>query len=125
MYSKYCQVPKNQPEFCPAMGWGKDFFDGQSMIDPIFNSKNIAESGNSNSSLVDDPKVDAMIAAAKKETDPAKRGAAWGAIDKYVTDKAYYDVWLWDNQVALSSKNVNSVLNKFNTTADLTYTSLK
>jgi len=125
MYSKYCQVPKNQPDFCPSMGWGKDFFDGQSMIDPIFNSKNIAPSGNANSSLVDDPKVDQMIEATKKETDPAKRAAGWGELDKYVTDQAYYDVWLWDNQVNIASKNVNVVLNKFNTSADLTYSSLK
>jgi peptide/nickel transport system substrate-binding protein len=125
MYSKYCQVPKNQPDFCPSMGWGKDFFDGQSMIDPIYNSKNIADSGNANSSLVDDPKVDQMIAATKKETDPAARAKGWGDIDKYVTDQAYYDVWLWDNQVNIASKNVNVVLNKFNTSADLTYTSIK
>jgi peptide/nickel transport system substrate-binding protein len=107
------------------MGWGKDFFDGQSMIDPIFNSKNIAASGNANSSLVNDPKIDSMIAQAKAATDPAKRAQGWGAIDKYATEQAYYDVWLWDNQVNLASKDVNVVLNKFNTSADLSYSSLK
>jgi peptide/nickel transport system substrate-binding protein len=125
MYSKYCNVPKNQPDLCPSLGWGKDFFDAQSFMDPLFNSKNIAESGNVQWSQVKDPKLDKMIQDAEKETDAAKRAQMWGDMDKYVTNQAYYDVWLWDNQVNIASKNVNVVLSKFNTSADLTYTSLK
>lgn len=125
MYSKYCNVPKNQPELCPSLGWGKDFFDAQSFMDPLFNSKNIVPSGNINWSQVKDPKVDKFIADAKAETDTDARNQIWAEMDKYVTDQALYNVWLWDNQIQLASKDVNVVLSKFNTTADLTFTSLK
>jgi ABC-type transport system substrate-binding protein len=69
--------------------------------------------------------MDQMIAAAKKATDAAERAKLWAEADKYATGQAYYDVWLWDNQINISSKDVNVVLNKFNTAADLTYSSLE
>ena len=47
-YSKFCQVPKSQPPLCPNLAWGKDFFDSQSMLDPLYNGNNIAQSGNTN-----------------------------------------------------------------------------
>jgi peptide/nickel transport system substrate-binding protein len=125
MISKFCGTTKDHPELCPNFGWGKDFYDAQSMIDPIFNGKNIAPTGNVNTSLVNDPKLNAGIDKAKLITNPTERAKAWAELDKYATGQAYYDVWLWDNQINLSSKNVAVVLNKFNTSADLTYTSLK
>jgi peptide/nickel transport system substrate-binding protein len=125
MISKFCGTEKNHPELCPNFGWAKDFYDAQSMIDPIYNGKNIAPTGNVNTALVDDPKVNAAIDKAKVLIDAGARAKAWGAIDKYVTGQAYYDVWLWDDQINIASKNVKVVLSKFNTSADLTYTSLK
>jgi peptide/nickel transport system substrate-binding protein len=125
MISKFCGTTKDHPELCPNFGWGKDFYDAESMINPIYNGKNIAPTGNVNTSLVDDPKVNSAIEKAQVLTDADARAKAWGEIDKYVTEQAYYDVWLWDNQVNISSKNVNVVLSEFNTSADLTYTSLK
>ncbi len=53
MYSKFCQVPKAKVALCPNLGWGKDFFDAQSMIDPMFNGKNIVPSGNVNTAQVE------------------------------------------------------------------------
>ena len=49
MYSKFCSVPKNQAaRSARATGWLKDFADPQTMIDPIFNGKNIVPTGNVN-----------------------------------------------------------------------------
>src|SRR3954462_15466412 len=48
MFSKFCSVPKNEPEICPSVGWLKDFADPQTMVDPVFNGKNIVPSGNEN-----------------------------------------------------------------------------
>ena len=31
---------------CPTTGWAKDFNDGQTILDPTFNGKNIVPSGN-------------------------------------------------------------------------------
>ena len=31
MYTKFCGVPKNTPNVCPNVAWGKDFNDAQSL----------------------------------------------------------------------------------------------
>jgi peptide/nickel transport system substrate-binding protein len=125
MYSKFCQVPKSQPAFCPNMAWGKDFFDSQSMLDPLLNGHNIATGGNANTALVNNPQLNSMLDSASKLTDPAARATAYANIDKFATANAYYDDWIWDNEVAMASSNVNAVYNKFNTDWDLAATSLK
>jgi peptide/nickel transport system substrate-binding protein len=123
--SKFCSVPKSGYAMCPNLGWGKDFYDSQSMIDPIFNGKNLIPSGNTNYAQFNDPKINAAIEKAKTLTDPAARAKAWGAIDKTTTSLALLDVWLWDNQVNFASKNVNGVKSKFNSSWDLNFSSLK
>jgi peptide/nickel transport system substrate-binding protein len=125
MLSKFCSVPKTEPEVCPNLGWGKDFVDAQSFIDPIFNGKNIVPSGNVNTAQVDDPAINKKIEQAKTETDKAKATQIWADLDKELTSKAYLLTWLWENQVNLRSKDVNAVYSKFNTTWDLSFTSLK
>jgi peptide/nickel transport system substrate-binding protein len=125
MYSKFCNVPKSEPNICPNPGWGKDFYDASSFWQPLFLSSNIPPTGNVNYSQVKDKKLDAMINAAGAIADPTKRAQAMGNIDKYVTNQAYYDTWLWDNQVQFGSKNVNLVLNKWNSDTNYVNTSLK
>jgi peptide/nickel transport system substrate-binding protein len=123
--SKFCGTPKADVAICPTLGWGKDFFDSQSMIDPLFNGKNIVQSGNTNSAQANDPKLNAAMDKAETLTDPAARAKAWGQIDRAVTSQVYYITWLWDNQINFASKNVNGVKNKFNSSWDMTASSLK
>ena len=125
MYSKFCQVPKAQPPLCPNMAWGKDFFDSQSMLDPLFDGKNLAQTGNSNTAQLKNPAIDAKFAQAAQLTDPTARAQAYGNLDRLLTAGAYYDVWIWENQVNFASANVNGVFNQFNTDWDLTASSLK
>ena len=125
MYSKFCQVPKNQPPLCPNLGWIKDFFDSQSMIDPLFYGPNIAQSGNTNYGQLNDPAINAKIVAARQLTDPAARAAAYGDLDKTITGLAVFDMWIWDNEVGLQSSDVNGSWNKFNADWDFTTTSFK
>jgi len=125
MYSKFCQVPKAKVNICPNVGWGKDFFDGQSMLDPTFNGKNIVPSGNVNYPQLNDPAINKMIDDAKALTDQTERNKAWGAIDKKITEGGYILIWLWDNNVDLRSKDVAGVYNKFVGSWDVTYSSLK
>jgi peptide/nickel transport system substrate-binding protein len=124
MLSKFCNVPKTQPELCPNLGWGKDFFDSQSMLDPVLNGNNIVPSGNTNNAQADDPKLNALLDKAKGETDPAKRAELYGEADRYATGQVFYITWLWDNQVNFASENVNGVKNEFNNSWDLTFSSL-
>jgi peptide/nickel transport system substrate-binding protein len=119
MYSKFCQVPKSQPPLCPNLAWGKDFFNSQSMIAPLFDGQNIASSGNTNTAQLNDPKINAEITAAEQLTDPTAASAAWGNLDKTLTGGAYYDTWIWDNEVNLRASNVNVPYNRWNTDWDI------
>jgi peptide/nickel transport system substrate-binding protein len=124
MYTKFCNSPAAQVAICPNVGWLADFSDGQPILDPTFNGKNILKEANSNWSQLDDPAINKAMDAA--ETLPAdKRAAAWGAIDKMVTATAAAVPWLWDKQANIQSSNVNGVTTAFNTDWDLNYTSLK
>jgi peptide/nickel transport system substrate-binding protein len=126
MLTKYCEVPKAAVAICPTLGWGKDFFDSQSMIDPVFNGKNIVPSGNTNIAQANDPQLNAQMDAAEKLTDPAARATAWANLDKEITGQAYVITWLWDNEVGFHSTNVNGVQWAFNGNDwDLTASSLK
>jgi peptide/nickel transport system substrate-binding protein len=126
MYSKFCQVPKAAVAICPNLGWGVDFFDSQSFVDPLFNGKNIVPAGNVNTSQVDDPKINAQIEKAKQITDPAQRAKAWGDLDKELTNQSYFLVWLWDNNAGFASTNVKLVKSQSNNGApDLSFSSLK
>jgi peptide/nickel transport system substrate-binding protein len=114
MLSKFCEVPKAHVAICPNLGWGKDFYDSQSMIDPVFNGKNIVPAGNTNMSQANDPTLNAQMNAAEKITDPAQRAAAWAKIDDAVTAQAFVVPWLWDNEVSFASKNIHGVNWAFN-----------
>ncbi len=125
MYTKYCQVPRDQPDVCPSVGWLKDFADPETLLDPVFNGKNILDVGNSNFSQLDDPKINEMMDSAEVINDPAKRNQAWGEVDKAVTEASPSIPWLWDKQPMLVSKNVAPVVNSSNASFDLAWTSLK
>jgi peptide/nickel transport system substrate-binding protein len=125
MYSKFCAVPKNQPEICPSVGWLKDFADPQTMLDPIFNGKNIVQSGNVNYIQQNDPKLNKQMDAAEELVAPAERASAWAKVDREITATAAPVPWMWDKSVLVKSTNVNAVINKWNAAWDLSHTSLK
>jgi peptide/nickel transport system substrate-binding protein len=125
MYTKFCQVPKEQPDICPSVGWLKDFADPETLLNPVFNGKNILDQSNSNFSLLDDSNLNKMMDEAEVVNDPAERNQAWGEIDRAVTEVAPGVPWLWDKQPMLRSENVNGVVNVANASWDLTFTSIK
>jgi peptide/nickel transport system substrate-binding protein len=124
MYTNFCQVPAKEPDICPSVGWLKDFADPETLLNPVFNGKNILDVGNSNFALLDDKTVNAAMDKAELVNDPAERAKAWGAIDKQVTELAPGIPWLWDTQPMLHAKNVNGVVNRANASWDLNFTSL-
>jgi peptide/nickel transport system substrate-binding protein len=125
MYTKYCQIKKEQPAVCPSVGWLKDFADPETLLDPVFNGKNILEQGNSNFSQLNDPKTNSLMDKAEVVNDPTERNKAWGEVDKAITEAAPSVPWLWDTQPMLMSKNVNGVVNQANAAFDLPFTSIK
>jgi peptide/nickel transport system substrate-binding protein len=125
MYTKFCQVPKAEPPICPSVGWLKDFADPEAELGPVFNGKNILQVGNSNFAQLNDKSLNDMMDKAEVINQPTKRIAAWGAVDKKITDLAPGIPWLWDKQPILHSKDVNGVVNVSNAAWDFTSTSIK
>jgi peptide/nickel transport system substrate-binding protein len=125
MYTRFCQVPDEMPDVCPSVGWLKDFADPETLIGPVFNGKNILESGNSNFSMLDVPELNDMMDEAEVINDPAERAQAWGEVDRAVTEQAPGIPWLWDKQPMLRSADVNGVVSRYNASWDLTFTSVR
>jgi peptide/nickel transport system substrate-binding protein len=125
VYTKFCNVPKTNYNVCVTTGWIKDFNDPQSILDVPFNGASIVPTNNSNWPLLDVPAINKGLDKAKLISDPQERLKAWGELDKQIMAQAPAIPYLWDTQPGVSSKNVNLVINQFNTTVDLSFTSLK
>jgi peptide/nickel transport system substrate-binding protein len=123
--SKFCGVPKQKVAICPNEAWGKDFYDSQSEIDPVFNGKNIVQTGNVNYGELNDPKLNAQMDKAEAIVGADDRAKAWADIDKAVTGTAVGVPWIWDNNIDFRSKNVKAVIHVENGAWDFTYTSIK
>jgi peptide/nickel transport system substrate-binding protein len=125
MFSKFCAVPSNEPAICPSVGWLKDFADPQTMIDPVFNGKNIVPNGNVNWSQLNDKALNAEMDKAETVVGDAARAKAWADIDKKVIATAAAIPWMWDKPYLVRASNVVPVLNKANAAWDLSSMSLK
>jgi peptide/nickel transport system substrate-binding protein len=125
MYTKFCQVPGNQPDVCPSVGWLKDFADPETLLGPVFNGKNILDEGNSNFSLLDEPALNRLMDEAEGVNDPEERASAWAEADKAITEAAPGIPWLWDKQPMLRSSDVNGVVSQSNAAWDLAFTSVQ
>lgn len=125
MYTKYCQVPKQEIDACPAQGWVRDFADPLSVLLPTFYGPSITPSGNPNQGQVNDSAVNAAIVKAALITDPSARDQAWATVDKMLVGIAAAVPEEYDNQPNIRSKDVGAVDDTWNVgTVDFTYTSL-
>jgi peptide/nickel transport system substrate-binding protein len=106
MYTRFCGVPKNTPNLCPNVGWLSDFHEPQADLDANFNGKNILPANNVNWSLLNDPKINALMTKAEGELNSEKRWAEWGQIDKMITSSAAAIPWLWEASPTLYSTRV-------------------
>jgi peptide/nickel transport system substrate-binding protein len=106
MYTKYCNVPKSEPNVCPNVGWLPDFHEPQTVLDATFNGNNILPSNNSNWPLLNDPAINAAMDKAKRTLAPSQRYEAWGKIDDSVAKTAAAVPWLWENFPTVFSSRV-------------------
>ena len=124
MFTRYCNVPDQEPNVCPSVGWLKDFQDPQSMLQPTFSGDAIVPSNNSNWPLLDDPAINKAINEAVLVEDPDERAQAWTDVNEQIVEQAPGVLYVWDNQVNIRSTDVAGVINLFNANWDLAYTSL-
>ena len=126
MYTRFCNVPKNEPAICPNVGWLPDFHEPQTVLDVTFNGKFILPVNNSNWSLLDDHKINAAMNRAERILDPKARWEAWGKIDKMVTRTAAAVPWLWETYPTLFSTRVTPSTELWNEGApDVTFMAVK
>jgi len=111
MYTKFCNVPKNEPNICPNVGWLPDFHEPQTILDPTFNGENIVPVNNSNWPLLNDSSINASMDKAQTIIDPTQRYEAWGKIDDQVAQTAAAIPWLWEDfPTVFSSRVVPAVM---------------
>ena len=125
MFTRFCGTPSANVAICPNISWGKDFADGQTFLSPLFDGDNINPQGNANTAELDDPAINRAMEAAQLLTEPDERAAAWGRIDRMVTEQAAVVPFLWDNVPLLRSEDVDGVVNQFNAHWDLPFVSLR
>jgi peptide/nickel transport system substrate-binding protein len=125
LYTKFCGVPKSNYVICPNVGWFKDFTDPQSMLEPTFKGAAIKPQGNVNWSMLDDKAIDDAMTKASTILPGPERNKAWAAINKQIVEQAVGIPYVWDDSVGLWSTDVQSVMNAYYTTQDLSYTSIK
>jgi peptide/nickel transport system substrate-binding protein len=126
MYAKYCNVPKEEIDVCPSVGWIADFSDPQTVLNITFNGKYINETGNVNWGQTNVPKINAAMTAAESITGAAARATAWAKIDTELVEDAAAIPFDWDKQANIESSNVAGVGDLWDVGEwDYNYTSLK
>ncbi len=126
MYAKYCNVPKEEINVCPSVGWIADFPDPQTVLNITFNGKFINATGNVNWGQTNVPKLNAAMAAAELVTGTKARGEAWAKIDNEIVENAADVPFDWDKQASIEGNQVNGVGDIWDVGEwDYSYTSLK
>jgi peptide/nickel transport system substrate-binding protein len=120
----YCGQRQAAVAICPNVGWQKDFFDAQSMLEPVFNGADAASSVSYDYAQVDNPDINRELRRASALTDPAVRARLYARIDRQVTGRAYVIPWMWTTSTLLRSGDVHGVVSRFNSIWDLTFTAV-
>jgi peptide/nickel transport system substrate-binding protein len=126
MYTRFCNVPSNEPDICPNVGWVPDFHEPQTILDVPFNGKNITSVNNSNWPLLNDPGINKAMDRAEQIVNPKLRYLAWGKIDRMVTETAGAIPWLWEEYPTLYSTHVTQASELWNGgSPDVTFMAVK
>ena len=105
MYTRYCNVPKNEPNICPNVGWLPDFHDPQTILDVTFNGKNILPQ-QLELAAAERPEDQRRDGRGQADPRPAARYRGVGA-DRQAGDRTAAAVpWLWENYPTLFSTRV-------------------
>jgi len=126
MYAKYCNVPKEEINVCPSVGWIADFGDPQTVLDITFNGKFINATGNVNWGQTNDPKINAAMTAAEEVSGLDNRAKAWAKIDEEIVEIATDIPFDWDKQANIEGSGVQGVGDLWDVGEwDYSWTSLK
>jgi peptide/nickel transport system substrate-binding protein len=124
LFSKFCGVPASGYSACSSAGWGRDFPDPQSLLEPTFKGAAILPQGNNNWSQLDEPEIDAAMARAAALPAGEGRTRAWAEINRMVVERAVAIPYVWSDAFQLASPDVTGVMNSYSLTWDLSFSSL-
>ena len=83
MYTKFCNVPKNEPNICPNVGWLPDFHEPQTILDVTFNGNSDHAGQQLELAAAERPEHQRGDRARRRRSSPRRpAGAAWGKIDR-------------------------------------------
>ncbi len=126
MYTKYCEVPKQQIDACPIVGWIRDFADPFAVLYVPFYGPAIVPSNNSNFGQFNNPQVNQAMEKAALIVNPAARAQAWANIDKMLVANAAAIPEYFANEDVVNSSDVQGVVDQWNQGLyDFQFTSLK
>jgi peptide/nickel transport system substrate-binding protein len=107
------------------VGWIPDFPDPYAMLNGAFNGSAIAPSNNYNWPQLDDPRVDSLLDRLAYASGPEQRAQLGGQADRSITADAPAVPWLWTKVPNIASPDVAGVVDRWNGTWDLSFTSLR
>ncbi|MEU3060816.1 ABC transporter substrate-binding protein [Streptomyces subrutilus] len=90
------------------MGWGADFPTGQGFSQPLVDGRFILQSGNNNFSELNDPAINTLFDQAIAETDPAKAGDIYKAMNQKVSEAAVYLPFVYDKTITWRSTRLTN-----------------
>ncbi len=125
LYTKFCSVPASKYAICPNVGFFKDYYDAQTLLEPTFSGKAINPSNNSNWPQLNDPKVNALIAKANGIAPGPDRDKAWAQVNLAVTALAPAIPFVWDQTPIVWSKNVQMVVDDYANSPFMAFVSVK
>jgi peptide/nickel transport system substrate-binding protein len=126
MYAKYCNVPKEEIDVCPSVGWIADFADPQTVLNITFNGKYINATGNVNWSQANNPTTNAAMTKAESVAGKQARATAWAKIDEEIVQNALAIPFDWDKQANIEGSEVHGVGDLWDVGEwDYSWTSLK
>ncbi len=78
MYTRFCNVPKSEPNVCPNVGWLPDFHDPQTILDVTFNGKRITTGQQLQLAAPERPEAQRRDGAGGATARPARAGRSVG-----------------------------------------------
>ena len=113
VYTRFCNVPAARVAVCPNVGWFKDFDDGQTMLDPTFNGRNILRENNSNWSQLNVGAVNRLLNRGAVTLDQAERNRIFAQADRLITAQAPAIPYSWDLEPHIRSPDVRAEVDPF------------
>ena len=126
MYALYCNVPKQEVDVCPSVGWIADFADPQTVLDLTFNGEFITPTGNVNWGQTNVPALNRAMHQAESTIGATARADAWAKIDDELVEDAAAIPFDWDKAAFIEGAQVNGVGDLWNSGQwDYSWTSLE